>query len=105
RDVSAEVLAALEALPETMTASGRRAGDLTRACEAAVRVRLFADRVGHEFRATVLQSEPGKERAEVLLADPPVEAVVRRAGLVEGDVITVVLDEVVAGTGQVLVSP
>ena len=105
RPVPDEVLAALEALPDAMSSSSRRAGDLTRACEAAVRVQLLSDRIGQEFTATVLQSEPGRDRAEVLLSDPPVEAVVRQEGLTEGDVLTVVLQEVVADNGQVLVSP
>lgn len=105
QDVPPAVVAALAALPDTMTASGRLAGDLTRAGEAAVRVRLLADRIGDTFTATVLQAERGRDRAFLLLADPPVRVQAKVDSLTEGEVIQVVLDKVSADGGQILVSP
>lgn len=104
-EVPDDLRQALAALPDAMTASGRLAGDLERACEAAVRVRLLGDRVGETFTATVLQSQPGKDRAFLLLAEPPVRVQAKVEGLTEGDVLSVVLEKVSADGGQILVSP
>ena len=65
---------ALPELPGVMSASARRASDLDRACTGAVSVFLLAGREGDEFQATVLQVEAGKDRATVLLHEPPVRA-------------------------------
>jgi exoribonuclease R len=80
---------ALPELPKIMAGADRRAADLAKACAGAVSVFVLHGREGEEFEATVLQLEPERERATVMLHDPPVRAHCAPQGLVEGSVITV----------------
>lgn len=88
------VLGALPELPKTMAAADRKASELARACAGAVSVFVLHGREGEVFQATVLQLEPERDRATVILHEPPVRAhCAARSGtdgqLVEGSVITV----------------
>ena len=67
------VLDALPRLPEEMTAGGRAAGAVERACVDLVEALLLAPRVGERFPALVID-RMGKGAVEIQLADPPVRA-------------------------------
>ncbi|MTD17332.1 RNB domain-containing ribonuclease [Nakamurella sp. YIM 132087] len=99
------VTAALDELPTIMRSSDRLAGDLERACTAAVFVFLLGGRIGEEFTATVVQAEAGSARATVMLHDPPVRAQAPADGLVEGSVIRVRLDSVDGEQRRIQVTP
>ena len=96
---------ALPDLPAVMAAAGRRAADLDRACTTAVSVFLLSGREGEEFTATVLQVDMEKNRAVVVLHDPPVRAHCPAAGLSEGSVGTVRLVSVDPNSGSFVVQP
>jgi len=83
------VRAALPNLPGTMTAADRKASELTKACAGAVSTFVLHGREGETFGATVLQLEPARNRAIVILHEPPVRAHCPPDGLVEGSVIEV----------------
>lgn len=104
-EVPAWALAALPELPPVMAASAHRASDLDRECTGAVSVFLLSGREGDEFRATVLQVDVVKDRAVVLLHEPPVRAHCPAAGLAEGVVGTVRLVSVDADTQSFVVAP
>lgn len=104
-DLSGWAAQALPELPAVMAASSRRAGELDRECTAAVSVFLLAGREGDEFEATVLQVDPARGRAVVLLDDPPVRAHAAAAGLSEGSVRTVRLVSVDQDTASFVVQP
>ena len=89
RPVPDWVRLALPELPKTMGAADRKASDLARACAGAVSTFVLHGREGDEFEATVLQIEPERGRATVILDEPPVRAHCDPNGLVEGSVITV----------------
>lgn len=93
------------ALPPVMAGSARRASDLDRACTGAVSVLLLTGREGDEFMATVLQVDAAKDRAVVLLHEPPVRAHCAAAGLVEGVVGAVRLISVDSGSASFVVAP
>lgn len=95
----------LEELPSAMAASDRRANALERACVGAVGTFLLHDRVGELFTATVLQIDEDKDRASVLLQDPPVRAKCSAAGLTEGGVIKVELVSADISSNTYLVQP
>ncbi len=99
------VTAALPELPAVMSVSARRASELDRACSGAVSVFLLAGREGEEFQATVLQVDVAKDRATVLLHEPPVRARCSAAGLVEGSVAAVRLVSVDRESSSVVVEP
>lgn len=80
---------ALPDLPAAMTAADRRAAELAKTCSGAVSVFLLHGREGEEFAATVLQVERERDRAVVVLHEPPVRAHCHPAGLTEGSVIRV----------------
>ncbi|CAA9477878.1 MAG: 3'-to-5' exoribonuclease RNase R [uncultured Solirubrobacteraceae bacterium] len=67
------VLDAIPRLPEEMTAGGRAAGTVERACVDLVEALLLSSRVGEEFAALVID-RMGKNAVEIQLADPPVRA-------------------------------
>lgn len=96
---------ALPQLPPVMAGSARRASDLDRACTGAVSVFLLSGREGDEFMATVLQVDAAKNRAVVLLHEPPVRAHCAAAGLVEGVVGAVRLISVDSGSASFVVAP
>lgn len=96
---------ALPRLPRVMTASARRAADLERACTGAVSVFLLAGREGDVFQATILQVDPVKNQATVLLSEPPVRARCAATGLTEGSVDSVELVSVDPGTNSFVVRP
>jgi exoribonuclease R len=86
------VRAALPTLPELMTASGRRAGDLERSVVDLAEAWLLQDRVGETFAAVVLEAEDG--RASVALEDPAVRTRCRGSGMEPGQRIEARLDAV-----------
>ncbi|HEY7815053.1 MAG TPA: RNB domain-containing ribonuclease [Nakamurella sp.] len=81
--------AALPILPGTMTAADRKASELAKACAGAVSAFVLHGREGETFAATVLQLDSPKNRAVVILHEPPVRAHCPPDSLVEGSVITV----------------
>ena len=96
---------ALSELPATMTAADRKAAELSKACAAAVSAFVLHSREGETFAATVLQLEPAKDRAIVLLHEPPVRAHCPPDGLDEGSVITVRLVSADPATHRFVVEP
>lgn len=105
RPVPAAVRAALPDLPAAMTAGDRVASALDKACSAAVAVFLLHGREGQTFPATVLQLDPERDRAVVVLHDPPVRANCAPDGLTEGSVITVRLLSADPATHRFRVEP
>jgi len=95
----------LDQLPELMTASNRVASALEKACRGAVATFLLHGREGGEFKALVLQVDAAKNRAQVLLDEPPVRAKCAADGLTEGDRITVRLISADPATQTYLVEP
>jgi len=75
-----------------MATADQRGNALDKACIGAVGALLLAGREGEEFTGTVLLVDQAKERATVVLDDPPVRAWCAPDGLREGDVVRVVLD-------------
>jgi hypothetical protein len=88
-----------------MGAADRKAADLARACAGAVSVFVLHGREGEVFEATVLQLEPERERATVILHEPPVRAHCAPDGLVEGSVILVRLLSADAASHTFVVTP
>jgi exoribonuclease R len=72
--VPQEVREALAGLPEIMSASGRRAGAVERACVDLVEAFLLRERVGQAFDAMVIDVDGRGEGGQVQLADPAVIA-------------------------------
>ena len=97
--------AALPELPKTMGAADRKASELGKACAGAVSVFVLHGREGEEFDATVLQIDPARDRAIVILHEPPVRAHCGPAGLVEGSVIKVRLRSADPATHTFVVEP
>ncbi len=81
----------LAELPGVMGSSAQRASALEKACIGAVGVFLLAGREGDVFDATVLQVERDKDRARLVLDDPPVRATCAADGVSEGGQVQVVL--------------
>ncbi len=79
-------------LPGVMNASAQRASALEKACIGAVGAFLLAGREGEEFTATVLQVDREKDRARLVLDDPPVRATCAADGVEEGQQVRVVLE-------------
>jgi exoribonuclease R len=78
-------------LPGVMGGSAQRAAALEKACIGAVGAFLLAGREGDVFTATVLQVERDKDRARLVLDDPPVRATCPADGVREGEQVRVVL--------------
>lgn len=97
--------AALPGLPATMTAADRKAAELAKACAGAVSVFVLHGREGETFTATVLQLEPARNRAIVILHEPPVRAHCPPDGLTEGSMITVRLVSADPATNRFVVEP
>lgn len=72
--VPSGVRAALAALPELMSASGRRAGGVERACVDLVEAFLLRDRVGQAFQAVVIDVDERRGGGQVQLVEPAVIA-------------------------------
>ncbi|MEV0621459.1 RNB domain-containing ribonuclease [Nonomuraea sp. NPDC050404] len=72
--VPSDVRAALPLLPELMTASGRRAGAVDRACVDLVEAFLLRDRIGQAFEAVVIDVDERRGGGQVQLVDPAVIA-------------------------------
>jgi hypothetical protein len=70
-----------------------------------VSVFLLHGREGEAFRATVLQLEPDRDRAVVVLHEPPVRAHCAPTGLVEGSVIDVRLVSADPASNRFVVEP
>lgn len=83
------VLRALDALPEEMAATDRRAKKYERAIIDAVEIFLLADRVGETFTGTVVEADHSKRRGVVMISNPAVEARVDGAELPLGQPVTV----------------
>ncbi|MET0864331.1 MAG: RNB domain-containing ribonuclease [Nakamurella sp.] len=96
---------ALPELPKAMGAADRKASELAKACSGAVSTFVLHGREGEEFAATVLQLDPVKDRAVVILHEPPVRAYCAPAGLQEGTVITVRLLTADPATHTFVVAP
>lgn len=92
-------------LPEIMRSSDRRAAELERACTWAVVVFLLSDRIGDVFTGSVVQTDTERDRATVLLLDPPVRAHAPARGLTEGATIQVRLTGLDAAGQAVTVQP
>ncbi|WP_431928460.1 RNB domain-containing ribonuclease [Amycolatopsis tucumanensis] len=90
--VPAWARAALTELPGLMNASDLLAARVEKACLDQVEAWMLADRVGETFEAVVLRAE--ENRAEILLADPPVMARCAGENLPEGRRISVRLTAV-----------
>jgi len=99
------VSAGLGELPSAMGAADRRGSALAKACAGAVAVFVLHGREGEEFAATVLQIEPERDRAIVVLHEPPVRANCPPDGLVEGSVIRVRLRSADPTTHRFVVEP
>ncbi len=99
------VRSALGELPSAMGAADRRGSALAKACSGAVSVFVLHGREGEEFTATVLQIEPERDRAIVVLHEPPVRANCPPDGLVEGSVIQVRLQSADPATHRFVVEP
>ena len=80
---------ALPELPAAMTAADRRASTLDKAVQGAVSTAVLAGREGEVFESTVLQIDTERDRAVVLLHEPPVRAHCPPRGLTEGTVVGV----------------
>jgi len=96
---------ALPELPKVMAAADRKASELAKACSGAVSTFVLHGREGEDFQATVLQLDLAKNRAVVILHEPPVRANCAPAGLQEGTVITVRLISADPATHTFVVSP
>jgi exoribonuclease R len=96
---------ALGELPSAMGSADRRGSALAKACAGAVAVFVLHGREGEEFAATVLQIEPERDRAIVVLHEPPVRAHCPPGGLVEGSVIRVRLQSADPSTHRFVVEP
>ena len=94
------VLDRFQTLPKVMATADQRGNALDKACIGAVGALLLAGREGEEFTGTVLLVDQAKERATVVLDDPPVRAWCAPDGLREGDVVRVVLDSADPATLQ-----
>lgn len=68
------VLQALDALPEEMTGTDRRAKKYERAIIDLMEVCLLHDRVGETFSATVVDIDRNAKRGVVMITDPAVQA-------------------------------
>jgi exoribonuclease R len=99
------VLSAIGDLPAIMTASDRKADELERACAEAVAVFLLGGRIGEIFDGVVVQADPDKDRAVVLLDDPPVRARCAADGVGEGSRVSVLLQSIDSTTGRIDVVP
>ena len=105
RPVPEWVGGALGELPPAMASADRKASALAKACAGAVAVFVLHDREGEEFAATVLQIEPERARATVVLHEPPVRANCAPDGLLEGSVIRVRLRSADPATHRFVVEP
>ena len=83
------VRTALPALPEEMTAAGRRASKLERSVVDLVEAQVLAGRVGEVFDGVVIDEDPGT----IALADPAVRARLDGDGLVPGATVRATLAE------------
>ncbi|MBM9466956.1 RNB domain-containing ribonuclease [Nakamurella leprariae] len=105
RPVPDWVRTALPELPALMSAADRKASTLAKANQGAVSAFLLHGREGERFPATVLQVEPERDRAVVVLHEPPVRANCSADGLVEGTVVAVRLVSADPATHKFLVEP
>jgi exoribonuclease R len=99
------VRTALPELPKAMGAADRKASELSKACSGAVSVFVLHGREGEEFAATVLQIDAERDRAVVVLHEPPVRANCDPDGLVEGSVVRVRLLSADPATHTFVVAP
>ncbi|MFI9556790.1 RNB domain-containing ribonuclease [Nonomuraea endophytica] len=72
--IPAEIREALPALPEVMSATGRRAGGVERACVDLVEAFLLRERVGQDFPAVVIDVDGRGTGGQVQLVEPAVIA-------------------------------
>ncbi|GAA3239854.1 RNB domain-containing ribonuclease [Nonomuraea helvata] len=72
--VPSDIRAALASLPGIMTATGRRAGAVERACVDLVEAFLLRERIGQAFEAVVIDVDERRGGGQVQLADPAVIA-------------------------------
>lgn len=72
--VPSEVRAALPLLPDIMSATGRRAGAVDRACVDLVEAFLLRERIGQSFEAMVIDVDERRGGGQVQLVEPAVIA-------------------------------
>ncbi|WP_235854876.1 RNB domain-containing ribonuclease [Nonomuraea aridisoli] len=72
--VPSDVRAALAALPGLMSAAGRRAGAVERACVDLVEAFLLRDRIGQAFQAVVIDVDRRHGAGQVQITEPAVIA-------------------------------
>ncbi|MBB5081174.1 RNB domain-containing ribonuclease [Nonomuraea endophytica] len=72
--IPAEIREALPALPEVMSATGRRAGGVERACVDLVEAFLLRERIGQDFPAAVIDVDERGTGGQVQLVEPAVIA-------------------------------
>ncbi|MBM9476035.1 RNB domain-containing ribonuclease [Nakamurella flavida] len=96
---------ALPDLPAAMSAADRRSSALAKAVQGAVSTALLGGREGEVFPATVLQIDAERDRAVVVLHDPPVRANCSPRGLTEGTVVDVRLVSADPATHRFVVEP
>ncbi|MEV4308997.1 RNB domain-containing ribonuclease [Nonomuraea sp. NPDC049624] len=72
--VPSEIRAALPLLPDIMSATGRRAGAVDRACVDLVEAFLLRERIGQSFEAMVIDVDERRGGGQVQLVEPAVIA-------------------------------
>jgi exoribonuclease R len=102
--VPSEVRAALASLPTLMSASGRRAAAVDRACVDLVEAFLLRNRLGQAFEAVVIDVDERRGGGQVQLTDP---AVIARCdgSLPLGEQVTVRLAKADPSTREVRFTP
>lgn len=98
-----DVRHALPELPSEMRSAAGLSSQLDNACASAVSDFLLTSRVGQVLTGIVVQIDRRRERATVLLDDPPVRVAAPADGFVEGARMAVRLGPVDTGTGRVTV--
>jgi exoribonuclease R len=101
RPVPEWVLAALEALPEQMSAADHRAKKYERGIVDLVEALLLKDRIGQTFEGTIVEIDAERGEGRIQIAEPPVEARVRGRHLVLGSQTHAVLTSANVETGDV----
>lgn len=90
-------------LPGLMNSAAQRASRLDHECTAAVSEFLLSSQVGEVLTGIVVQVEPAKDRATVLLDQPPVRVRAAADGFVEGSRVAVRLTSVDQRTHHIAV--
>lgn len=95
------VTAELDGLPETMAASDRRAKQYERGIVDLTEALVLSNRVGEEFRGTVVSVDEDGRKGRLVIADPAVEANVTGERLPLGEEVTARLVTADVAKGEV----